>query len=202
MLAEGRNVQPLYIRSGLLWEAAELAQLQRFLAAVQTPLLQGLQILDLPVADLYGPHWSITGNNVPDASSTDDAVFLPGRNVLLLAKAVIWCQLHNAHAVALATLGSNPFPDATADFFASYEKVLTNALGGKVAILRPYAEVSKKAVMQLGRHLPLEWTFSCIRPVNLHHCGQCNKCSERRTAFSDAGMADVTQYEREQPCIA
>src|SRR5947209_16985524 len=81
-------VHPLYVRTGLAWEAVELAHLRRFLEAVRGPALQPLQVLDVPVSDLYGSHWSITGRGVPDAHSPDDAVFLPGRNVLLLGKAL------------------------------------------------------------------------------------------------------------------
>src|SRR5262245_63911831 len=86
-------VHPIYIRCGLSWEADEFAHLQRFLQAVRCPALKPLVILDQPVADLYGPHWSITGQGVPPAGTPDEAVFLPGRNVLLLAKAILWCNL-------------------------------------------------------------------------------------------------------------
>src|SRR5262249_36643105 len=94
-------VHPLYVRSGLHWEAVELRCLRRFLAAVRAPALRPLVLLDLPVTDLYGEHWSLTGRGVPDADSADEAVFLPGRNVLLLAKAMLWCRLHKVHALAL-----------------------------------------------------------------------------------------------------
>src|SRR3954454_9168712 len=80
-LRRGTPVQPLYIRCGLSWESVELDYLQRYLAALAAP---PLVVLEMPVADVYGPHWSITGVNVPGADSPDEAVFLPGRNVLLL----------------------------------------------------------------------------------------------------------------------
>jgi 7-cyano-7-deazaguanine synthase len=149
----------------------------------------------LPVADLYGKHWSLTGQGVPDAETPDAAVFLPGRNVLLLSKAILWCHLHAVGAVALAPLGSNPFPDATPEFFTAYEDVLSRAVGGAVRVLRPYATLHKTEVMHRGRGLPLELTFSCIRPAAKRHCGRCNKCAERRRAFAEAGLADPTSYD-------
>jgi len=154
-------------------------------------------VLEMPVADLYGGHWSLTGQGVPDADSPDEAVFLPGRNVLLLAKAMLWCHLHGVPAVALAPLGSNPFPDATPAFFDAYQDVVNQGIGGAVRVLRPYAGLSKVEVMRRGRSLPLEWTFSCIRPTGGRHCGRCNKCAERRRAFADAGLADRTDYAPE-----
>jgi 7-cyano-7-deazaguanine synthase len=194
-------VHPLYIRQGLFWEAAELRHLRRYLEAVRGPALKPLALLDMPVVDLYADHWSLTGRGVPDAASPDEAVFLPGRNVLLLAKAILWCHLHGVPAVALAPLESNPFPDATPAFFTAYQDVVNTAVGGSVRVLLPYLGLSKTDVLRRGRDLPLGLTFSCIRPVGGEHCGRCNKCAERRRAFAAAGMADPTEYQ-EQPCTA
>jgi 7-cyano-7-deazaguanine synthase len=187
-------VHPLYVRSGLIWEATELRHLERFLSAVATPALRPLRILELPVADLYGDHWSVNGECVPDDGTPDEAVYLPGRNVLLLAKALIWCQLNRVPAVALAVLESNPFPDATPGFFTAYQSAVSQAVGGSVRVFRPYAGLSKAKVMHRGRVFPLGLTFSCIRPVAGLHCGRCNKCAERRRAFDAAGMPDPTEY--------
>src|SRR5438309_12122396 len=70
------TVHPLYVRQGLSWETAEMVHLQRFLELVACPALAPLEVLDLPVGDLYGGHWSVTGQKVPDADSPDEAVFL------------------------------------------------------------------------------------------------------------------------------
>jgi 7-cyano-7-deazaguanine synthase len=202
MLKRQPTVQPLYVRNGLYWEAVELEHLRRFLAALAGPALRALQVLELPVADLYGSHWSITGEDVPDASTPDEAVFLPGRNVLLLAKSLLWCHLHGIGQLALGVLGSNPFPDASDEFFAEYQRAVNRAVDGQVEVQRPFAGLSKAQVMQRGRDLPLELSFSCIRPLRGRHCGACNKCAERRQAFADAGLTDRTPYDGEGPCIA
>jgi 7-cyano-7-deazaguanine synthase len=187
-------VHPVYIRCGLFWEKTELAHLDRYLQAIRRPALQTLTILDQPVLDLYGEHWSITGQGVPDAASPDEAVFLPGRNVLLLTKALLWCHLHRIPALALGSLGSNPFPDATPAFFQGTQTLVNQAVQGSVAICLPFASMTKTAVMRLGQDLPLEHSFSCMRPTDGRHCGQCNKCAERRRAFAEAGMGDPTEY--------
>jgi len=49
-------------------------------------------------------------------------------------------------------------------------------------------------VLELGRGLALEHTFSCISPVGDDHCGRCNKCAERRRAFTALGIEDLTSY--------
>jgi 7-cyano-7-deazaguanine synthase len=194
-LSSHDRVFPLYVRCGLFWEEVELAHLRRFLEAVRGPALQPLHVLEMPVRDLYGAHWSLTGEGVPGGDTPDDAVFLPGRNVLLLSKAILWCHLHKVAAVALAPLEANPFPDATPEFYAAFEGVVNRAVGGAVRVLQPYRGLHKAEVLRRGRHLPLELTFSCIRPIAGRHCGRCNKCAERRRAFAEAGLADRTSYQ-------
>jgi 7-cyano-7-deazaguanine synthase len=176
-------VHPLYVRCGMFWEEAELAHLRRFLEAVAVPALRPLRILQVPVADLFENHWSLSGREVPGADTPDEAVFLPGRNVLLLSKAMLWCHLHGVPAVALAHLAGNPFPDATPEFIVAFQDVVNQAIGGRVEVRRPYASLTKAEVVRRGRGLPLELTFSCIRPVAGQPCGRCNKCEERRKAF-------------------
>jgi 7-cyano-7-deazaguanine synthase len=146
----------------------------------------------LPLADVYGDHWSITGRNIPEAGTPDEAVFLPGRNALLVIKAALWCQMHGIRELAIATLASNPFEDASDSFFAQMEQVFT-ATGPPIRLVRPFAELSKQQVMELGRAFPLEFTFSCIAPQDGVHCGQCNKCDERQAAFRSIDRQDPIQ---------
>ncbi|MGD9645588.1 MAG: 7-cyano-7-deazaguanine synthase [Pirellulales bacterium] len=194
LLKGGRAVQPFYVRGGLRWEVDELAAVRRLLSALAGPQLSELVVLDMPAADLYRDHWSVTGERVPDAATPDEAVFLPGRNALVILKPALWCQMHGIVELALAPLVTNPFPDATAEFFASFERMLHNSAGRPLRIVRPFGHLHKRDVMLLGRDMPLELTFSCIDPVQGRHCGRCNKCAERKQAFVDAGMTDPTRY--------
>lgn len=193
-LCRGELVFPFYVRTGCAWQASELTATERFLAQVARTELATLVVLDMPLADLYGDHWSISGTNVPDALTPDEAVYLPGHNPLLLIKPALWCQLHGIEKLALATLAANPFRDATPEFFARFEAMLHEAVGGHVEIVRPFERMTKAHVLEMGRKLPLELTFSCLSPVAGIHCGRCNKCAERRRGFRDAGLEDRTQY--------
>src|SRR5437899_346111 len=135
------QVYPLYIRCGLQWEAAELDCLRKFLTAVQRPALQPLIVLEEPVADLYGRHWSLTGRDVPGAATPDEAVYLPGRNLLLLLKALLWCHLHGVKSQALAVLAGNPFPDASEEVFRTFANVVNQAVRDDLTVLRPYGHL-------------------------------------------------------------
>lgn len=191
---EYARVHPLYIRCGLAWEEVELAGARAFLAAVSAPGMEALTVLDEPVRDVYGPHWSTGAGGVPGSETPDDAVYLPGRNLLLTVKAAIWCRLRKIDALALGSLGSNPFPDSTPEFFRDLESVIGRAVNGTPRLLRPFGRLHKEDVVRRGKHLPLHLTFSCISPVNGIHCGICNKCAERRKGFHDAEAPDRTRY--------
>lgn len=189
-----QRVQPLYIRHGLSWEDIELDNLRQFLIRLAHPAIAPLVILHLPVADIYGAHWSVTGQGVPDQHTDDSAVYLPGRNLTLLSKAAIWCSDRRIGKIALAPLNGNPFGDNLPEFYAAMETALGHALGQRFEILRPFSSLSKAEVIRRGAELPLELTFSCARPVSGKHCGMCNKCAERRNAFTAAGVSDPTAY--------
>jgi 7-cyano-7-deazaguanine synthase len=194
LLRRERPVQPFYIRTGLTWQGEELPALRLFLQAMQTPLLKPLVILDLPLEDLYGNHWSLTGENTPAADSPDEAVFLPGRNALLMIKAAVYCQLHGIPELAIAPLGTSPFEDAGPQFFREFEAAINRGVDRRVKLLRPFGEIDKQQVMKLGTGMPLQFTFSCIHPVGGLHCGQCNKCAERQHAFQLVQRPDPTPY--------
>jgi 7-cyano-7-deazaguanine synthase len=199
LLEDGRRVRPFYVRSQLRWEEAELRAARAFLKAVRCERLEPLVVFKLPLADLYEDHWSITGRGVPNAGSPDEAVYLPGRNALLAIKPALWCAMHGIGELALAVLASNPFSDATAEFFLEFASALHRAAGNRVDIVRPLAELDKEHVMRLAGNLPLELTFSCIAPLGNLHCGRCNKCAERRAAFVAAGLEDLTAYASLEP---
>jgi 7-cyano-7-deazaguanine synthase len=197
----GKRLVPLYVRHGLWWEKAERAHLDRFLGAIQQPNLLALQVLDVPVADVYGDHWSVTGRDVPDARSPDAAVYLPGRNVLLLAKAMLWCHMNHVPTLTLGVLEANPFADATESFFEAFAAAVNAGIGGAIRIERPYRAVDKAEVLKRGRQLPLVHTFSCIQPRRGLHCGACNKCAERKRAFAEAQIHDPTIYVEGTTCF-
>ena len=94
MLGRGHRVQPIYIRSKLVWEHGELDAARRYLDAMASPRLDELIVLDLPMDDLYRGHWCVTGHGTPPAGTVDEAVYLAGRNPLLIVKAAVWCRLH------------------------------------------------------------------------------------------------------------
>src|SRR5581483_11222888 len=117
MLDDGASIQPVYVQTGTAWESVEFRWLERFLKALDSPRLRPVHVLRFPMSDVYGAHWSMRGADVPSADTPDEAVYLPGRNVILVAKTAVYCALNGMHRIALGVLAGNPFPDATDSFF-------------------------------------------------------------------------------------
>lgn len=194
LAATSPRVVPIYVRFGMIWDDQEEEAIRRYAAALHTPALTPLKVFELSLRGVYGDHWSTTGIDVPDEHSPDSAVCLPGRNLLVLVQAAVWCHLNGVPTLALGLLKGNPFPDGTDAFIATYEKALNLGLDGNLRLVRPYAHLSKKELLPRGRDLPLGLTWSCMQPLGSLQCGQCNKCAERRRAFAAAGIPDPTVY--------
>jgi 7-cyano-7-deazaguanine synthase len=198
-LAKGYGkVQPVYVRCGLFWEQAERYWLRRFLRQLQGRYshIQPLKTLSMDLREIYGEHWSLTGKNVPAYHSDDFEVYLPGRNIILLAKTAVFCVLRGIATIATAPLSANPFPDGTPEFYAHIQDVLSEGMAAHLSVRTPFRQLSKEEVIRLGSDLPLELTFSCICPKDRLHCGECGKCAERITAFHAVGIEDRTTYHR------
>jgi 7-cyano-7-deazaguanine synthase len=190
-------VQPIYVSVGLAWETAEQAALRRLLSV--DPLrrqTRPLASLSVDMRDVYpAHHWAIEGKP-PAYHTPDEDVYLPGRNVVLLGKAGVYCAAAAIDRLVLGTLAHNPFPDATPAFRSAMATALSIGLAHAITIDAPFAEIEKSEVVRRGAAsgVPLQLTLSCMSPLNGGHCGTCSKCRERHDAFVEAGIADVTDY--------
>ncbi len=221
-LAENSQVYPVYVEAGLVWEQGEKESLERFLSALEHPGIEPVTYLSAPVGPLLDSHWSVTGRAVPGAQAPDSEMFIPGRNVLLIAVTAVWCSTHGVGRIAIGSLGGNPFPDATPEFFESFASVLSAGLGHEISIEAPYRGRKKAELIRGHSGLPLELTLTCANPPRraprsvrkrpahashlasaasarpalnaTSHCGDCNKCTERRDAFQESGVEDRTKY--------
>ena len=191
------TVQPIYIGAGLAWEDAERAIVARLLD--RAPLrgrTRPLVSLSVEMRDVYAAtHWSVTGQ-APAYHTPDEDVYLPGRNIILLSKAGVFCAAAGIGRIVIGTLDHNPFPDATPAFRASIAQTLSLGLAHDLRIDAPYAASSKADVIRRGLALgvPFEHTLSCMKPAGSTHCGACSKCRERHDAFLDVGVNDPTRY--------
>ncbi len=190
------RVYPIYVREGLRWEAAELRFLTRLLSGWKVDGLAKLTVLDFPVAPLLGAHWSLQKKRVPGFTAPDAAVYLPGRNLCLLALGGLFCSVRRIPVLWIGILKGNPFHDARSGFLRQMEKLFEEAVGFPLGITAPFREWAKSEVIHRYPFVAWEKTFSCLRPVGARHCGRCQKCAERQKGFGKAGILDPTEYAR------
>ena len=188
---------PIHVRAGLAWESAEAAAIASLL--VRPPFagrVLPLRTITIDMRDVYpATHWAIEGRP-PAYDTPDEDVYLPGRNISLIAKAAVLCADLGVGSLALGPLAGNPFPDARPAFFSAMAQALSLGLDYPFEIRAPLSHLHKDAVIALGLELgvPLDLTLSCMNPSDGRHCGRCSKCRERVDAFRDAGVNDPTSY--------
>ena len=195
--ATHEEAQPIYVGAGLAWEAAERAVVAQLLADTRLRgRVRPLVVLNVNMHDVYAAtHWAMTGQ-APGYHTPDEDVYLPGRNIVLLGKAGVFCATAHIERLVMGTLDQNPFPDATPEFRGAMQRALSLGLDAPLEIAAPYSTLSKADVVRRGVALgvPFELTLSCMSPKGTSHCGACSKCRERRDAFREAGLADPTVY--------
>jgi 7-cyano-7-deazaguanine synthase len=195
------DVQPVYVSVGLAWEAAERDAVSQFLRTLDGRNIRPLVSLTVDMSDVYpAAHWSRRGE-APSYHTPDEDVYIPGRNIVLLSKAGVFCAATDLQTIVIGTLDHNPFPDATPAFRDSMASTLSLGLGRTLGIEAPYASLSKAEVIARGTRagVRLDLTLSCMnaRPNGgafPRHCGICSKCRERHDAFVEAGVKDPTDY--------
>jgi 7-cyano-7-deazaguanine synthase len=192
--AKTAEVYPIYVRCGLAWEEMEHEALAVFLRALNHPHVKAVTTLSAPIETMYGGHWSVSGDSVPGAEESDSSVYLPGRNILLIGLAAVWCSTHDVSRIAIGSLAGNPFPDATPKFFSDFASSLSSGLNHFIEVKAAFRGLHKSDIIRKFKHLPLESTLTCMSPRGLKHCGQCNKCRERQLGFEKAGVRDLADY--------
>jgi len=153
------------------------------------------------MTDVYPAfHWARKGD-APSYHTPDEDVYLPGRNIVLLGKAGVFCAAAKLDRLVIGTLDHNPFPDATPEFRSAMMEALSLGLAHPIEIAAPYARAEKAEVVARGQRagVRLDLTLSCMNARTNgdrfpRHCGVCSKCRERHDAFLQAGVDDPTDY--------
>ena len=195
--SEGHSLRALSVDYGQRHGRRELA-CARALAA---DLGVELRVLDLTsLVDFFGRN-SLTDAAQPIptgeyAPGTMALTAVPNRNMILLAVGLAWAIESGATAVAFgAHGGTHTYPDCRAVFAGAMDAAARVCHTSPVGVWAPFIGWSKGNIVKRGTELgvPFERTWSCYRGGE-KHCGECGTCTDRRTAFAQAGVPDPTQY--------
>lgn len=124
---------------------------------------------------------------------------VPNRNMLLLAFATARAIAVKAQAVAYAAHGGDHaiYADCRPEFADALAKAIALADDSKIALLRPFVNMTKAEIVEQGAKLNVDFsqTWSCYKGGEIH-CGKCATCLERKEAFVSANIPDPTVYEK------
>jgi 7-cyano-7-deazaguanine synthase len=145
------------------------------------------QVTVLNVADIYRGCKSrlISEPNLWEDDVTAADLYLPYRNLLVLAIASAYAQANKMSEVYAAFINSNHAKeiDCSAEFFQRLGEMLTDY--GSVEIKMPFRDKSKREVAEIGLRLnaPIARTFSC-QAASTVPCGACPNCVDRLEALN------------------
>jgi 7-cyano-7-deazaguanine synthase len=126
-------------------------------------------------------------------SETAKAVWVPARNAVFLSIATAFCENYRYETVVVGfnKEEAETFPDNSADFVTSFNRVLQYAVLDRVEIVAPLIEYDKTQIAALGLRIgaPLEWSWSCYAAEDVP-CRVCESCLRRRRAFQDSNKED------------
>ncbi|MDX1386125.1 MAG: 7-cyano-7-deazaguanine synthase [bacterium] len=193
-LEQGYEVHPYYLRFGMHWEKAELDSLKKLITHLETPDLKPLTVQSIPYQQWFPDHWGFHPEETPELEAPDPAVFIPGRNIFLIACATAFSHRAQLEKIWLGTLKGNSFQDGKSDFFKAFSEILGYSFSTTVPIEEPFIQLEKLKLIGKNPDFPYSLTLSCIKPQEGKHCGACQKCGERQRHFRSAGLKDPTEY--------
>lgn len=156
--------------------------------------------------DLYGSSNVLTDESKSVPSSFQSSIIVPIRNAVFLTIATAYAFSIGAEVVAYgAHLTDQPYPDCRPEFTKKLAEALNlgdfDAINSRthppVDIWSPAMEGLSKSEMlkvsykSLGNSVFRTW--SCYLD-GAKQCGVCESCNNRKSAFRQAGISDLTEY--------
>lgn len=199
--AEGRICHALSVDYGQR-HRAELdaaARLARKLGAVEH------RVVHVDVGQFGGSALTDPELDVPTAPSEGIPItYVPARNTVMLALALGWCEVLDAHElyIGVNAIDYSGYPDCRPEFIAAFERLARLATragveGREFHVRTPLQHLGKADIIRLGVSLGLDYadTVSCYQSDDDGRaCGACDACRLRHQGFRAAGIDDPTRY--------
>lgn len=132
------------------------------------------------------------------ADSNMKSTVVPFRNGIMLAIACGLAESRGLHYVMIANHGGDHaiYPDCRGTFISAMSEAMAYGTYKHIKVNAPYTGITKKDIAVKGTKLGVDYTktWSCYKGGE-KHCGKCGTCVERKEAFKEAGIKDLTQYE-------
>lgn len=156
--------------------------------------------------DLYARTNALTNSKIAIPEKFDYTIVVPIRNAVFLSIASAWAFAIGATLVAYgAHKGDKQYPDCRPEFSRKLGEAFNSGeidgiqlgLRKKITVWSPYTVgLSKSDLLKIGYKKlgnKIFNTWSCYLNTKIH-CGRCESCNNRRSAFAKARINDKTVY--------
>lgn len=132
------------------------------------------------------------GSSVPDT-------YVPFRNTHLLAIAVSWAEVIDAHRIFIGAVeeDGSGYPDCREEYYEAFNRLVRIGTRPEteIEIVTPLIQMSKADIVREGVRLdaPLHLTWSCYVD-SVMACGRCESCLLRLKGFREARIDDPIPY--------
>ena len=165
------------------------------------------RIIDVNIHDWGGSALTDHSLEMPQEHSDDIPIsYVPARNTIMLSIALSWAEVLDAHDIFYGAnhIDYSNYPDCRPDYIKAFEKMANLATrdgieGRPFRIHAPLLEMKKAEIIKLGAELGVDYsiTISCYDPdENGLACRLCDSCRFREKGFTEAGIKDVTRYQK------
>ena len=157
--------------------------------------------------DLYAKTNALTNSKIEIPEKFDYTIVVPIRNAVFLSIASAWAFAMGAILVAYgAHKGDRQYPDCRPEFSRKIGEAFNSGeidgirlgLRKEISVWSPYtvgfskSDLLKIGYKKLGNKIFSTW--SCYSNTKMH-CGRCESCNNRKSAFAKARINDKTVYK-------
>jgi 7-cyano-7-deazaguanine synthase len=164
------------------------------------------RIMRVDLAGIGGSALTDRAIAVPESASEGIPVtYVPARNTIMLALALAWAEVLEAHDlfIGVNVLDASGYPDCRPEFIEAFGRLVAVATragveGRPCRIHTPLIGWTKAEIIREGTRLQVDYrqTVSCYQAdAEGRACGRCDACRLRRAGFSAAGLPDPTRYQ-------
>jgi 7-cyano-7-deazaguanine synthase len=165
------------------------------------------KIIQLGLGSIGGSALTDEHIDVPHTLQTGIPVtYVPARNTIFLSFALGWAEVLHLHDIFIGVnaVDYSGYPDCRPEFIESFQKLANLATkagveGENFTIHTPLIHLSKAEIIKTGIALGVDYqrTVSCYSAdAQGRACGECDACRLRKAGFIDAGIPDVTRYQK------
>lgn len=132
-------------------------------------------------------------------SENKKSTVVPFRNGIILSIACGIAESYGLKKVLVANHFDDCeiYPDCRESFIDAMTSAMKSGTYNRVVVDAPYVSITKADIARKGKAVGLNFmeTWTCYKGGAIH-CGECGACIERKKAFKEAGIEDLTKYAK------